>query len=103
MVAHRAKRAKCPVVFVNLVGGNDGIVFDGASLIADEEGDIILLKGFRGTGETETRGTNVFHISQVTMNPLEGTVQLTIDTKFRDLLSVEEAIARGRSLIDMGL
>jgi NAD+ synthase (glutamine-hydrolysing) len=42
MVAHRAKLQKKPIVFVNLVGGNDGIVFDGASLIADEEGDIIL-------------------------------------------------------------
>jgi NAD+ synthase (glutamine-hydrolysing) len=42
MVAHRARMQKTPIVFVNLVGGNDGIVFDGASLIADEEGDIIL-------------------------------------------------------------
>ena len=42
MVAHRAKLQKMPIVFVNLVGGNDGIIFDGASLIADEEGDIIL-------------------------------------------------------------
>ncbi len=42
MVAHRAKKHNIPIVFVNLVGGNDGIVFDGASLIADEEGDIIL-------------------------------------------------------------
>jgi NAD+ synthase (glutamine-hydrolysing) len=42
MVAHRAKANKIPIVFVNLVGGNDGIIFDGASLIADEEGDIIL-------------------------------------------------------------
>jgi NAD+ synthase (glutamine-hydrolysing) len=42
MVAHRAKRQKKPIVFVNLIGGNDGIIFDGASLIADEEGDIIL-------------------------------------------------------------
>jgi NAD+ synthase (glutamine-hydrolysing) len=42
MVAHRAKLQKRPIVFVNLIGGNDGIVFDGASLIADEEGDIIL-------------------------------------------------------------
>ena len=42
MVAHRAKLQKKPMVFVNLIGGNDGIVFDGASLIADEEGDIIL-------------------------------------------------------------
>lgn len=42
MVAHRAKLQKRPIIFVNLVGGNDGIIFDGASLIADEEGDIIL-------------------------------------------------------------
>lgn len=42
MVAHRARQQKTPIVFVNLIGGNDGIVFDGASLIADEEGDIIL-------------------------------------------------------------
>lgn len=42
MVAHRAKNARVPIVFVNLVGGNDGIVFDGASLVADQEGDIIL-------------------------------------------------------------
>jgi NAD+ synthase (glutamine-hydrolysing) len=42
MVSHRAKLQKKPIVFVNLVGGNDGIVFDGASLISDEEGDIIL-------------------------------------------------------------
>jgi len=42
MVAHRSKLQKKPIVFVNLVGGNDGIIFDGASLIADEEGDIIL-------------------------------------------------------------
>jgi len=42
MVSHRAKANQVPIVFVNLVGGNDGIIFDGASLIADEEGDIIL-------------------------------------------------------------
>ena len=42
MVSHRARLAKTPVIFVNLIGGNDGIIFDGASLVADEEGDIIL-------------------------------------------------------------
>lgn len=53
MVAHRAKTEKIPIVFVNLVGGNDGIIFDGASLIADEEGDIILqAKAFEEFVET---------------------------------------------------
>ncbi|MEP6925184.1 MAG: NAD+ synthase [Pyrinomonadaceae bacterium] len=42
MVAHRARQAKTPIVFVNLIGGNDGVIFDGASLIADSQGDIIL-------------------------------------------------------------
>jgi NAD+ synthase (glutamine-hydrolysing) len=42
MVRHRAKAAGLPIVFVNLVGGNDGIIFDGASIVADCRGEIIL-------------------------------------------------------------
>jgi NAD+ synthase (glutamine-hydrolysing) len=42
MVSHRAKAAQLPVVFVNLVGGNDGVIFDGASIVADCKGKIIL-------------------------------------------------------------
>jgi len=42
MVSHRAKAARQPIVFVNLVGGNDGIIFDGASIVADAEGRIVL-------------------------------------------------------------
>src|SRR5256714_14730840 len=42
MVSHRAKAARIPIVFVNLVGGNDGVIFDGASIISDRHGKIIL-------------------------------------------------------------
>jgi NAD+ synthase (glutamine-hydrolysing) len=42
MVAHRARTANLPIVFVNLVGGNDGVIFDGASIISDAHGRIIL-------------------------------------------------------------
>ena len=42
MVSHRARTAGLPIVFVNLVGGNDGVIFDGASIISDAEGKIIL-------------------------------------------------------------
>lgn len=42
MVSHRAMTAKIPIVFVNLVGGNDGVIFDGASIVADARGKIIL-------------------------------------------------------------
>jgi NAD+ synthase (glutamine-hydrolysing) len=42
MVSHRGRAAGLPIVFVNLVGGNDGIIFDGASIVTDCEGDVIL-------------------------------------------------------------
>jgi NAD+ synthase (glutamine-hydrolysing) len=42
MVSHRARMANLPIVFVNLVGGNDGVIFDGASIISDAKGRIIL-------------------------------------------------------------
>jgi NAD+ synthase (glutamine-hydrolysing) len=42
MVSHRARTAGLPIIFVNLVGGNDGVIFDGASIISDRHGKIIL-------------------------------------------------------------
>ena len=42
MVSHRAKSAKLPIIFVNLIGGNDGVIFDGASIISDASGKIIM-------------------------------------------------------------
>lgn len=42
MVSHRVRMAKVPIIFVNLVGGNDGLIFDGASIIADATGRIVM-------------------------------------------------------------
>jgi len=42
MVSHRARSAKLPIIFVNLIGGNDGVIFDGASIISDAAGRIIM-------------------------------------------------------------
>jgi NAD+ synthase (glutamine-hydrolysing) len=42
MVSHRARTASLPIIFVNLIGGNDGVIFDGASIISDRQGKIIL-------------------------------------------------------------
>jgi NAD+ synthase (glutamine-hydrolysing) len=57
MVSHRAKSARLPIVYVNLVGGNDGIIFDGASIVADCDGRIILqappFEEFVGTVDLE--------------------------------------------------
>lgn len=58
MVSHRARSAKIPIIFVNLVGGNDGIIFDGASIVADARGRIILqappFEEFIGTVDLNT-------------------------------------------------
>jgi NAD+ synthase (glutamine-hydrolysing) len=41
MLATRAADASVPVVYVNLVGGQDELVFDGASMVFDESGQLI--------------------------------------------------------------
>jgi NAD+ synthase (glutamine-hydrolysing) len=41
LVTDAARQLGCPVVYVNAVGGNDELVFDGRSLVADAKGIII--------------------------------------------------------------
>lgn len=41
MLAERAHEAGCPIVYVNLVGGQDELVFDGASLLVDASGAVV--------------------------------------------------------------
>jgi NAD+ synthase (glutamine-hydrolysing) len=41
MLATIAKNDRVPVVFVNQVGGNDSLVFDGSSMVLDREGNVI--------------------------------------------------------------
>jgi NAD+ synthase (glutamine-hydrolysing) len=41
MLASTARRWRRPLVFVNQVGGQDDLVFDGASLVLDEAGEVI--------------------------------------------------------------
>lgn len=56
-------------------------------------GMTVCFQGFAGTGET---GMN-FHIAQVERDLSgPGTVTLTVDTRYRDLLTVNEALARNR-------
>lgn len=55
-------------------------------------GMTVQLLGFAGTGETGMP----FHISQVEASPQSGTVTLTVDTRFRDLLTLEQSLARTR-------
>jgi NAD+ synthase/NAD+ synthase (glutamine-hydrolysing) len=41
MLASLARQHKVPVVFVNQVGGNDSLVFDGSSFVLNAEGEVI--------------------------------------------------------------
>jgi NAD+ synthase (glutamine-hydrolysing) len=41
MLATIARTDRVPVAFVNQVGGNDGLVFDGSSLVFDRDGQVI--------------------------------------------------------------
>ena len=42
-----AKKHKLPIIYVNQVGGNDDLIFDGNSCIIDKNGDVVLkLKSF---------------------------------------------------------
>lgn len=41
LVANLAQRSGCPVVYCNLVGGNDELVFDGASLVFNGAGQLV--------------------------------------------------------------
>ncbi len=41
MLAARARASGTPVAYLNLVGGQDELVFDGASVVFDERGDVV--------------------------------------------------------------
>ncbi|MGH2819262.1 MAG: nitrilase-related carbon-nitrogen hydrolase, partial [Actinomycetota bacterium] len=41
MLAARARRARASIVYVNMVGGQDELVFDGGSLVLDPDGELV--------------------------------------------------------------
>jgi NAD+ synthase/NAD+ synthase (glutamine-hydrolysing) len=61
MIASAAAKNRCPVLYCNLVGGNDELIFDGASLAFDRDGRLIAEGAFCAEDfvmvDTEARGT----------------------------------------------
>ena len=63
MLADAARRHRLPVVFCNLVGGNDELIFDGASFVIDGAGrtvrrlarfeEDLLIAGPEGSGSAD--------------------------------------------------
>ncbi|MFO7676633.1 MAG: NAD+ synthase [bacterium] len=64
LMAGHARRFKLPFVFVNQVGGNDELVFDGRSLVLDREGNVIrVLAAFEeevAVADTDAAGGNSY-------------------------------------------
>lgn len=57
-----------------------------------QAGWTMRLKGFVGTGVTGMR----FHVASVECDVISGSVTLTVDTRYRDLLNLTQALARAR-------
>lgn len=48
LLSRRARESGTPIVYVNLVGGQDELVFDGFSMVADAQGNVhVASEGFR--------------------------------------------------------
>ncbi len=62
MLRERAIETGCPIAYVNLVGGQDELVFDGQSMVVDERGLVVARAGaFREellVAELEARASN---------------------------------------------
>src|SRR5207248_4347648 len=47
LVAESARALRCPVAYINVVGGNDELIFDGRSIVCDAQGKTLAgLAGF---------------------------------------------------------
>ena len=80
MLANTARRYRTPVLYVNQVGGNDALVFDGRSLAMDQDGRIIALADdFR----EQTLEINLDDLSPSTSTPQD--IEDTMGTMFKAL------------------
>ncbi len=60
MLSSLAAKARCPLVYCNLTGGNDELIFDGASLVLDASGGL-LARGARFAEDWLTVDTEAAH------------------------------------------
>lgn len=73
LLTHRAQQFNCPIIYANLVGGQDELVFDGASMAFDARGvQVMQLAQF-----TEQSAAIEFHQGKLFFNDVENAVILT--------------------------
>ncbi len=70
LIRRQAQRTKTPIVYVNQVGGNDELIFDGASLVVGADGeilarcksfaeDLLVIDTDAGAGRCEPNGSDM--------------------------------------------
>ena len=74
MIAHAAKQNSCPIVYVNQVGGNDDLIFDGRSVAVDRLGELVSrASGFETDLQTLTfdADANILQTGEIKPLPAE--------------------------------
>ena len=72
LVTNSARALRCPLVYCNAVGGNDELIFDGRSLVADASGNVIArLASF--AEELRVVETGAANVHRSTSNPQHST------------------------------
>ena len=72
LAARAAQRLSAPVIYVNQVGGNDELVFDGASFVVDEHAELALqLPSCREALAIWDATSTATHLDIPTIEPLE--------------------------------
>ncbi|MEM8611720.1 MAG: NAD+ synthase [Cyanobacteria bacterium P01_H01_bin.105] len=81
MIAHAARQHSCPIVYVNQVGSNDDLIFDGCSVAMDREGSLVSrCCGFETT-------VQMVEYSSAQQNLIPGTVVPLLDTPEAEMWS----------------
>ncbi|HHJ17114.1 MAG TPA: NAD+ synthase [Gammaproteobacteria bacterium] len=87
VVARRVSETGCPVVYVNLTGGQDELVFDGESFVLDRHGATVV----RAPAYCEGLYAVDFAVTDTAVEPLPGVVTPRID----EVASVYQALVLG--------
>jgi len=99
IVVERAKSLKVPIVYLNMVGGQDELVFDGGSFVVNKNGEIIH--------QSPQFEEEIFHLDiEVEINQINEKSNLKLrdkklvlkKNKFSDALSKEESIYKALKL-----
>ena len=86
-IKRRISEVKIPIVYLNLVGGQDELIFDGASFVMNEKGDVT----YRAPAFEETIACIEFERIQKTIVPMSN----SIEPKLEEIESIYKALVKG--------